>query len=333
MTWAPSTNQCSNSTCTRLKSHLLSWRKTILRELRVFLTVALENSPSGETGEQNWRRKLWKLWKEKVHFVIFAVIQVYESFACLRYSVNVEFDIYVCVGEKLWIFLYVQNCNNYATPHKRCALCVNSLKKSHFLRVFKERIVENSRFFNKNTQKILFSDYFRLIDHTEYIHTPTHIHMHIHIDIHIDTYTLTHTVDNFKQRGVKNINTISCLVEQKTSSKNPQNKTTNIAESAETIHTQLGNLSLKSQANEKQLSRALKKNESETLNTQLTAMKRELSEINEKQFCAVCRESQKNMVLGCGHTFCRECIETAERGTNKCPTCRQRIVYKRSLYY
>ena len=68
------------------------------------------------------------------------------------------------------------------------------------------------------------------------------------------------------------------------------------------------------------------KRENEALKRQNQTMSQKLTDINKELECAMCTDvSEDNLVLHCGHHFCRPCLETWEGSgrTNgkKCPTC------------
>lgn len=45
----------------------------------------------------------------------------------------------------------------------------------------------------------------------------------------------------------------------------------------------------------------------------------------EEKTCSICFTNVKNVLLGCGHPFCTECLSQFKKSDNKCPTCRQTI--------
>lgn len=49
--------------------------------------------------------------------------------------------------------------------------------------------------------------------------------------------------------------------------------------------------------------------------------------------CSICLEIfQMPIVLICGHTFCRKCIELQKQESNKCPQCRKHISWGYPCY-
>lgn len=65
--------------------------------------------------------------------------------------------------------------------------------------------------------------------------------------------------------------------------------------------------------------------------TEITVSPRSL---NAELMCPICLDMLKNTMTTkeCLHRFCQECITTALRSGNKeCPTCRKKLVSKRSL--
>lgn len=68
-----------------------------------------------------------------------------------------------------------------------------------------------------------------------------------------------------------------------------------------------------------------------TDSTEITISPRSL---NSELMCPICLDMLKNTMTTkeCLHRFCSECITTALRSGNKeCPTCRKKLVSKRSL--
>ena len=49
--------------------------------------------------------------------------------------------------------------------------------------------------------------------------------------------------------------------------------------------------------------------------------------------CSICLEVFKlPIVLSCGHTFCRNCIENQKKNSSKCPLCRTQISWGHPCY-
>ncbi len=49
--------------------------------------------------------------------------------------------------------------------------------------------------------------------------------------------------------------------------------------------------------------------------------------------CPICLETlELPIVLICGHTFCRKCIQQQKQYSNTCPTCRSRISWGHPCY-
>jgi hypothetical protein len=49
--------------------------------------------------------------------------------------------------------------------------------------------------------------------------------------------------------------------------------------------------------------------------------------------CPICLEIfNMPIVLACGHTFCRSCIEQQKQNSNKCPSCRKHISWGHPCY-
>lgn len=48
--------------------------------------------------------------------------------------------------------------------------------------------------------------------------------------------------------------------------------------------------------------------------------------------CPVCQQQDVNMVTGCGHVFCRECLMSWKELSRKCPQCRKSLKVDHPLY-
>lgn len=48
--------------------------------------------------------------------------------------------------------------------------------------------------------------------------------------------------------------------------------------------------------------------------------------------CPICHSTEVNVVTGCGHAFCKECVDHWEDLADSCPTCRVPLVGLHPLY-
>ncbi|KAJ1452680.1 hypothetical protein M885DRAFT_444615, partial [Pelagophyceae sp. CCMP2097] len=55
----------------------------------------------------------------------------------------------------------------------------------------------------------------------------------------------------------------------------------------------------------------------------------------DERLCAVCCDANVDTVLiPCGHAlFCRSCATRAQRDSDKCPICRQRVIHVQRVYH
>ena len=68
---------------------------------------------------------------------------------------------------------------------------------------------------------------------------------------------------------------------------------------------------------------ALKRCKQEFIEEDHAAMQQMMSAVEAVARCSICCDTMKqaSTVSGCGHTFCRSCIEEAVRVTGCCPEC------------
>eukprot|EP00741_Cyanophora_paradoxa_P006599 tig00001027_g6384.t1 len=67
------------------------------------------------------------------------------------------------------------------------------------------------------------------------------------------------------------------------------------------------------------------KRERDAASAELEAERRARAAVHESLMCAVCQERPVNVTLHCGHTWCRQCVESlpVQANARKCPECRQ----------
>ena len=68
---------------------------------------------------------------------------------------------------------------------------------------------------------------------------------------------------------------------------------------------------------------ALKRCKQEFIEEDHAALHQQISAVEAVAQCSICSDTMKqaSTVSGCGHTFCRSCIEEALRVTGCCPEC------------
>ena len=75
---------------------------------------------------------------------------------------------------------------------------------------------------------------------------------------------------------------------------------------------------------------ALKRCKQEFIEEDHAALHQQISAVEAVAQCSICSDTMKqaSTVSGCGHTFCRSCIEEAVRVKGCCPVCRQPVWHR-----